>query len=156
VINYLNYFLQKHTMSLNEWTIEYIKHKDIMRREITSIENKDNVIHVKKKNTHVHDYFIEEQLTNIKSILNAAAKSDKDPNSFLHLITNNAESNFNVLIQNWQQFCIHQRLTVYFVNTNSLKEKKWIIKPWLHNKISDPDSLETGLRTLFETVDISQ
>jgi L-ribulose-5-phosphate 3-epimerase UlaE len=140
-------------MDLIEWATTYIKHRDIMRQQIASIETKDSIIHVKNKDKKVHDYFIEESLTNIKALLEAAKKSDKDQNYFIHIITKNTENNLNILIQRWQQFCIHERLTVYFVNQNSITEKKWIVKPWLHNKISDPDSLETGLKSLFSTVE---
>ena len=44
-------------------------------------------------------------------------------------------------------------LVVYFVNPFSKIEKKWIIYPSTHNRISDEASLKPGLRAMFDTVE---
>jgi hypothetical protein len=41
---------------------------------------------------------------------------------------------------------------MYFVNPESATDKKWMIYPHTHHKISDPSSLKLGLESLFSTV----
>ena len=44
-------------------------------------------------------------------------------------------------------------LSIYFVNPNSSTEKKWIIYPFTHSKITEHSALKLGLMTLFESVE---
>jgi len=44
-------------------------------------------------------------------------------------------------------------LSFYFINPFSKLDEKWIIFPHTHHRICDPDSLQTGLRTMSEMVD---
>ncbi|PIN77600.1 hypothetical protein COV16_06685 [Candidatus Woesearchaeota archaeon CG10_big_fil_rev_8_21_14_0_10_34_8] len=140
-------------MELLEWTLTFAKHRHMMKGELVKAEQKDSIIHVACKNNKSHDYFVSENLDHLNKLLESASKSDKDSDYNVHLVCYNTKANFKELLNLWQKFITHQRLTVYFVNPDSSTETKWIVKPWLHNRISDPASLETGLKSLFDTVE---
>lgn len=140
-------------MTLFEWTMTFVKQKDIVKQQFQVIEQKGNTVHAVGKDGSIHDYFVLEHLEKISSLSDAAKKSDADQKYFVHVVSYNTKKNLQQLLQHWQQLIIHQHLTMYFVNPTSQTETKWIVKPWLHHKISDPSSLETGLKSLFETVE---
>ena len=53
----------------------------------------------------------------------------------------------------WNKLILIRNLSLYFVNPFSKQEKRWVINPHLHHKISDAESLELGLNSLFIMVD---
>jgi hypothetical protein len=140
-------------MTLLEWTLTFVKQKDIIKQQFLSIEQKEHRVHALGKDGSMHDYFVLEKLDHLTPVFDAAKKSDTDPTYYIHLVCYNSKKNFQQLLTHWQQLITHQRLTMYLVNPTSKTETKWIIKPWLHHKISDSASLETGLKSLFETVE---
>ncbi len=140
-------------MTLTEWTLTFIKHMDVIKQHVASIVVSGSIISVMEKNNKKQDYFVLPRLDNLFNLFSAAAKSDIDQNYAVFLVCANTIDNFKVLIQNWVKFASHQRLTIYFVNPVSNTDTKWVIKPWLHNKISDPESLEVGLKAIFDMVE---
>ncbi len=140
-------------MALLEWVTTFVKQKDIIKQQFLSIEQKGDIVHAVGKDGQVYDYFVLEHLEHLSSLSDAAQKSDADQKYFICVICYNTKKNLQQLLHHWQQLMTHQRLTLFFVNPNSQTETKWIIKPWLHHKISEPSSLKTGLKSLFETVE---
>lgn len=140
-------------MDLLNWTQTFVKQKDIIKQQLLSIEHKGNLVHTVGKDSQVHDYFVLEHLEQLSSLSVAVEKSDADQRYFISLVCYNTKKNLQYLQQHWQQLITHQRLTLFFVNPTSQTETKWILKPWLHHKITDPSSLATGLKSLFETVE---
>ena len=61
--------------------------------------------------------------------------------------------NLDELYDNWDKYASIVSLKVYFINPSSSLEKKWVISPYVHSKISDKSSLKAGLNALFETVE---
>ena len=69
------------------------------------------------------------------------------------LVILNSRENIDFLIQNWTRFTQMKELTIIFTNPNSLVEKKWIVNPYIHDKVTEPKALRGGLISLFATVD---
>ena len=65
----------------------------------------------------------------------------------------NSSENFSFLTKNWDKFTDLKKLAVYFVNPFSKTEKKWIIHPYTHSKITEKSSLKQGLKSMFDTVE---
>ncbi len=140
-------------MSLTEWTITFLRNKDIIRQQLVSVEEKGHVVHAVYKREKKQDSFCYETLDDLSDILSAAKKSDADSNYSINIVCYNTQHNLALLILHWQQFASHQRLMFYFVNPNSQTDTKWILNPWLHNRISDPKNLATGLKSMFSMVE---
>ena len=130
---------------LKEWAMTYFKNRDIMLRRIDKIEEVD-------------DSFI---IHNIDSTTNQVKIMPGFEDSLFStfqgktttLVILNSRENIDFLIANWQKFTQMKELTLMFANPDSLAEKKWIVNPYIHNKITEPKSLRAGLISLFTTVD---
>ena len=132
-------------VDLKEWAIEYIKHKDAFKQQIVDIMVHDDNLVVRYKD--------KEELVLICPELSQSF-SRLDKYSYVSVFTFNTQSNFNELIERWHQLTSIEGLTIYFTNPDSSTDTKWIIRPNLHNKIADEDSLKTGLFDILGHLDI--
>lgn len=127
------------------WFEVYLKHKDIITKKIEKIERKDGMFEVTYKDKLKHFYFF-------LDVADADFDSlEKDDTASVVLI--HSEHNFKKLIDLWPKLIKNPKLCVYSVNPFSQMDNKWIIFPYTHHQISDPDSLKAGLRSMFDTVD---
>ena len=55
--------------------------------------------------------------------------------------------------ERWKKLSQLPKLNIYLVNPLSEPDKKWIIAPYVHNRICDNQSLKLGLKAMFETVE---
>ena len=140
-------------MSLTEWTTTFVKHKDMMKQQIVSLEEKHGIVHVVMKGDKKQDYFVFEKIVDMKHVDDAGKKSDADQNYSINVVCYNTSENLKLLVQHWKECAAHTRLLFYFVNPKSLTDMKWTINPWLHNRISDHASLENGLKSMASMVD---
>lgn len=140
-------------MSLTEWVIIFIKHKDILKNNLQNIEQKQGVVHAIFKDGKRQDFFIFEDIIDILPLLETAKKTDADINYSIHALCYNTKQNLKLLIENWQLCTQYQRLSFYFVNPKSSTDTKWVVNPWLHNKISEHKKLEAGLNSMFLMVE---
>jgi hypothetical protein len=129
--------------SLKEWTINYIRHKDVVSGKLVEIDSdsKKDFLTVKFKDKTVKHYIVTKLDEKVMSLLN-------NPD-YKVIVTFNNEENFNFLVKHWEKISVVKNLTVIFVNLKI--NDKWIINPYLHSMIADPESIETGLRTMFDT-----
>jgi len=128
---------------LKNWAREYLKNKDAFAKAIIEIQEKDQGL--------VAKYKTKEETVLVKPVLDNSLELSTD--SFISIVTLNKKENLNFLLTNWHSLAKYPRLTLYFVNPDSGTETKWIIRPQLHDKVADDDSLKTGLLSLFATVE---
>lgn len=134
---------------LVEWTINFLKNKDILAKKIEKIENgKDDFdLYVKYKDRE-HYLIVEPQLKDFNSIMQKI-----NNNSYFSIVTLNSKENFDVVVKNWNALVGFKFLNIIFVNPFSESDKKWIIFPHTHHKICDEQSLDTGLKSMFGMVE---
>ena len=75
-------------------------------------------------------------------------------NIYFSIVTLNSKENFGAMLKNWNKLIDFKFLNIIFINPFSETDKKWIVFPCTHNKICDESSLESGLKSIFETVEI--
>jgi hypothetical protein len=119
--------------NLKEWTIAYVKNRDMAFRKLVSHHDEGNKVIFKFKDKEQKYVFAE----SLEPIMGEACD---------FLVTRNSEENFNCLIKNWDKLS-KTKLSIIFV----AKDDKWLINPHVHSMIADPASMKTGLRTMFET-----
>jgi len=129
---------------LREWAVSYVKHRDMLTKNIVDIKEEQDKVIVKFKD--------KEQVFLIRAVLNKSIINEINDKQ-MSVISLNSKENFDFLIENWKKLVKFQNLTFYFVNPFSELEEKWFISPYVHNKICDKDSLKLGLKTMFETVE---
>jgi hypothetical protein len=127
---------------LKEWIIGRIKHQDLFTRKLKNITEKEEKILV--------DYIDKKATVQILVELDAK-KMYKDDN--LEIITLNTNKNLSALIKDWNKFSKNKNLKIFFVNPKLQHDNFWILKPYVHNMITDKNSLRQGLKALFSTVE---
>lgn len=129
------------TNELLEWTSTYIKNRDLTLQKIVSIkiDEKSNIIDVKFKDKEVKHYIFADLSEKILSL----------PAGNKIIVCVNTNENFQFLIKNWTKLSKMKELSMIFV---SLKNNdKWLINPYVHAMIADPESIESGLKSMFDT-----
>ncbi len=134
---------------LLDWTVKYIKNKDIISKKIEHIENgKDDFdLYVKYKDREQY-FIIIPNIVDIDSII-------KKINNNFHfsVVTLNSKENFGTIVKNWNRLISFKFLNIIFVNPFSELDKKWVVFPHTHHKICDEASLENGLKSMFSMVE---
>ena len=129
-----------------DWSIRFLENKDSVKGEIVNIEKYkegfDFIINYKDKTK----YFIV-SLTLEGDIINRI-KND----SYYGIFTLNNSTNIRFIVSNWKQLVEFRFLNIYFVNPFSDSDKVWVICPYIHDKICDRTSLESGLKSMAEMV----
>jgi hypothetical protein len=128
---------------LADWTINYVKNKDLTFKKLVKyIERaKDDYIDFEFKDKSVA-HFITDKISD--KIFDAI----KD-HVYKVIVCPNTDENFKFLIKHWNKLSEIKSLSILFVNLKL--NDKWIINPHTHSMIADPESIESGLRTMFDT-----
>jgi hypothetical protein len=129
-------------MDLKEWTVHYIKQKDMMTRDLISYKEEENKVLCEYKEGRKATFYCQENLE-----LDQMKKIPENETSTFVCLCN--EHNFKVLVDNWDLFKTKKNMTFMFLNPDLAE--KWVIKPFVHAKIADPITLKQGLRTMYET-----
>ena len=134
---------------LVDWTVNFIKNKDIISKKIEKIENgKDNFdLYVKYKDREQY-FIIVPNIADIDAIIQRI-----NNNYYFSIVTLNSKENFDIVIKNWNKLISFKFLNIIFVNPFSEMDKKWIVFPYTHHKICDESSLKNGLKSMFGMVD---
>ncbi len=130
-----------------DWIVEFLKNKDAVVRQITNV----------RKNAEGVDVVIEGSLKNqfvvVQPVLSDLAKLDALKDKHAVLVTANTKENVEFLISNWNVLAKFPHLCVYFVNPNSSTDKRWVIFPATHDRITERRALRKGLESMYATVE---
>lgn len=133
---------------LLEWTTDFIKNKDVFTKNIIKIE-KDNDFNLKAIYKDKIVFIL--AIPSLKDMDYIIKKLEPEKHVILATFCNRA--NLFVIIKNWKKLVEFKNFTIYFINPFSTKDKKWILCPYVHDRICDESSLELGLKSMFEVVD---
>jgi len=129
-----------------DWSIRFLENRDTIKREIDNIEKDkdgfDIIINYKDK---IKCFII--SLTLGGGIINRIKN-----NSHYGIFALNNPTNIRFIVSNWKQLVEFRFLNIYFINPFSGSDKVWIICPYIHDKICDRTSLESGLKSMAEMV----
>ncbi|MGV8171386.1 MAG: hypothetical protein ACP5OA_01700 [Candidatus Woesearchaeota archaeon] len=128
---------------LAEWTVNYVKNRDLTFRKLIKYteKNKDEYIEFEFKDKTVPHLIIDK----------LSERIFEEIKKYEHkvVVCLNTEENFKFLIKNWKKLADTKNLSFLFVNIKL--NDKWVINPHTHSMIADPDSIESGLRTMYDT-----
>lgn len=132
---------------LRGWIIEHLKAKDVLTKQITMVkehaEDADVVIEGMLKNQYV---LIQPSLQDLSRLPCLKEKH-------VIIVTANAKENMEFLLNKWEEFVQYPHLAIYFANPNSPLDKRWVIFPATHDKITERKALRKGIESLFQTVE---
>lgn len=134
---------------LADWTINFIKNKDIITKKIEQIENgKDGFdLYVKYKDREQY-FIIAQNIIDINLIIQRINNE-----FYFSIVTLNSKENLETILKSWSKLINFKFLSIIFVNPFSEIDKKWIVFPHTHNKICDESSLKNGLKSMFAMVE---
>jgi len=126
---------------LLEWTNNYLINRDLTLKKIVSIkiDEKNGIVDVKFKDKEVKHHVI--------PILNDKILSQDAGN--IVIVCLNSTENFKFLIKNWSKLSKIKNFSIIFVSIKN--NDKWLINPYVHSMIADQESLESGLRAMFDS-----
>jgi hypothetical protein len=134
---------------LIDWVKGHLKNRDIMTKSIESIEQNKKGFDVYVKHKDKEQFVVAVPI--IDDMAGVLSKF-KDKECYYSIVTFNNRKNFKETVNNWDKLVEFKFLNIFFVNPYSQLDKRWIIYPYTHNKICDKDSLEKGLKTMFDMV----
>ncbi|NQU98117.1 hypothetical protein HQ533_01505 [Candidatus Woesearchaeota archaeon] len=128
-------------ITLKEWTIHFVKNKDLLQKNLVDYEEKENpiVFHFKDKDCQ---YLILE-------VLDDSVFSFIRQTGLKTVVCLGKKENLNFFIENWKTFSSIQDLNFVFARIHD--SRRWIINPFVHNKICDDESLVLGLKSMFSS-----
>lgn len=133
--------------SLLDWITIFIQSKDAYVGDLVNIKKATEFDLIAIYNNKEENIIVLPQIKNFDEFYE---KLKKDV--MIIIVVPNTKENFEIILENWKRLIDFDKLTIYFVNPDSQTETKWVIKPHMHNKISDDRSLKTGLETMFKSV----
>ncbi|MGE0793255.1 MAG: hypothetical protein AB7V77_03710 [Candidatus Woesearchaeota archaeon] len=133
-------------MDIYEWTKHFVGFKIRNKKNIITKFETDKIII--EENKEFTKYFIDEKIENcLKKWEN---DSDKDKINKLIYVCLNSQKNIEDVYVKWSKFIENPNLTVIFVDL--IKDSKWLIKPYIHDKIADKDNLKEGLISMYSNI----
>ena len=124
---------------LKEWAINYARHRHIVKGYEKSEDTEKGII--------IHSNGKKEEYT-AEPVLRVPENTGGE----IFIVTLNTKQNLDFLIKSWKSFSSNEKLTLIFANPSSELETKWIVKPYIHNRICDEGSLASGLKSMFDNV----
>lgn len=137
---------------LKEWTKTYFLNKDLLRGKKPKVEEKeDHIIITNEDESHVI-VIVKEKLQDLSNVLKRFDELEKQyPGAKLTLVLYNMKENVELVAKSWDALVKKQNLTILFANPDT--NNKWILTPYIHNKIADVKKLKSGLISLYSTVE---
>ncbi len=129
---------------LRIWILHFVKQKEAGK--IVNINDEGDKIIFNLKEGPAH-YFIMPEIKD-EVFMRSLNKADK-----IGIVVLNKKVNLDFLITNWKDFVDFPFLTFYFVNPDSKTDIKWIVRPSVHERITEPKALKTGLKSMFDMVE---
>lgn len=136
---------------LKEWTVRYIKNKDLITKKIVSIEEGADGFKVIRADRELQ-FFIEPFLADVNRILLRIQQGEHGR----ALVCFHTKENFDVLMKQWKRFVdAGKNLTMYFVNPFSKTDRVLTLSPYTHDLIADESTLMQGLKTMSGSVEFT-
>ncbi len=137
--------------SLKQWALLYVKHRDINVKKIVDIKDTDYGFLVANNDGTSTSCIIQVLLKDLSSGFVSAKAAAEGKNTLVVTLSN--EDNIRAVYGMWDTLAANQGLLIIFVNPFSSQEEKWVLKPFLHNKVCDRASLLQGLKAMAELVE---
>ncbi|MEK6854374.1 MAG: hypothetical protein AABX60_03490 [Nanoarchaeota archaeon] len=129
-----------------EWAVRYVRHRDIAAKKISEIKDTDYGFQIINKDGTLLECVVQLTIKGISQQFIAATKN-------VLVITLSNDENIQAVYKMWDALAANRALLIVFVNHFSALEDKWVLKPYLHNKVCDRNSLLQGLRAMSELVE---
>lgn len=147
--------LNKINQFLFDWTFHFIKNKDIVLRKIVNIEEyiNQNYVFVEykdKKMVYLVVPFVDDFDKVWGELQEFKKKTESDASC---IVMFNNKENLDKVVEKWDVIDKDPKFQLIFSNPFSVTDKRWIIFPYTHSRITEASALKSGLKSLFNVVD---
>lgn len=134
---------------LKQWALLYVRHRDIPVRKISEVRDADYGFIIANSDGTLTSCVIQPLFKGIGNEFISAAAAGKS----ILIVTLSNEENIKAVYSMWDALAASQCLLIIFVNPFSAQEEKWVLKPFLHDRVCDRSSLLQGLKAMAELVE---
>lgn len=136
---------------LKQWALLYVRHRDLPLRRISGIKDAGYGFVIANSDGTLTSCVIQPLFKDVhRDFIKAAASADKKS---VLIVTLSNEENIKAVYSMWDALAASQCLLIIFVNPFSAQEEKWVLKPFLHDRVCDRASLLQGLKAMAELVE---
>ena len=135
---------------LLEWYTHYRKHKDIFLKQITSMTPDAEGTIVALKDGSSEKAVIVDAIQSFTSLLAPLPKDGK-----ITIVTKNSKQAVDMLAKEWDTVKVYSQLIILFVNPRSSTDTKWLVKPAVHDRVSERAALKEGLLSMASSVEFT-
>ncbi|MBD3203891.1 hypothetical protein GF327_06330 [Candidatus Woesearchaeota archaeon] len=128
-------------MDLKTWTSIFIKNRDLIKKELDKLEVKKDSIDCFYSDREER-YIIKEHLDE--------AIFDKVKKKNTIIVCENKKKNVIFVYKKWKNFLKNRSLRIIFSNPE--QNEKWVLRPSIHDRVTDKKTLKKGLISLYESV----
>ena len=121
-------------MKLLEWASTHLRHQDLLKRSIESIQEEQQTLIITHKDKTKDIWLVQEDL----DLSNTQVKG---------IITLNTKNNLKKLIKEWS-IVKEADCKIFFANPQT--NDRWAIVPSHHTKIADQKNIKAGLESLAQ------
>jgi hypothetical protein len=137
---------------LKQWAKTYFLNKDLLRGRKPKVEEKEDYILITNEDESHVIVIVKEKLNNLAAVLKRFDALEKEHKAEkLTLVLYNKKKNIDLIVKSWKNLIKKPNLTILFANPDS--NNKWIVTPYIHNKIADVKNLKAGLVSMYNTVE---
>jgi len=127
--------------SIQEWVLQFIKHKDIFDRKVTKLEENSEGVRVTRKDGSVVSWIAKDAFS--------YSSKEKTTASSRMIACLNTRENVKEIVKHWKELVLDSALTIWCVDLET--GEKWSVTPRVHDLITEPSALEQGLLSLMDT-----
>ncbi|MBI3037136.1 hypothetical protein HYY73_05315 [Candidatus Woesearchaeota archaeon] len=135
--------------ALKQWALRYVRHRDIHAKKIAAIKDTDYGFLIANNDGTSASCTIALSFKGVSKEFISASAAGKSA----LVVTLSNEENIQSVYSVWDALAASQGLLIIFANPFSATEDKWVLKPFLHNKVCDRNSLLQGLKAMSELVE---
>lgn len=136
---------------LKQWALLYVRHRDIPVKKIADIKDADYGFVIANNDGTAASCVVQPSLKGVSSQFVSATAAAGRKNTLIITLSN--EENIKAVYSMWDALAANPSLLIVFANPFSTQEEKWVLKPFLHNRVCDRASLLQGLKAMAELVD---
>jgi hypothetical protein len=120
-------------MDFSEYAVLYIKHKDVIKKQIVTIVPKPNSEFELEYKTKIEILSIQPTLTQIKGTI---------------IATRNEQKNVEMLLKLWDE-ALKKDVQIIFLDEKN--HSKWMVRPTHHDKVCEKKDREKALLSIFQS-----
>lgn len=130
---------------LSDWVQRFLENRNLFQKNIIGMKPEGERLIVTYKDKEI--IFLIMPMLDVERFEKEAEKE-----KHYSVVCLNTKDNLKAMISGWKKLIGYRFLSIYFINPFADGDTKWVIRPQVHDRITEPESLELGLGSLFEGV----